>query len=350
MNNLTAVDVFCGCGGVTEGLKRGSFDVIAAVDNNPIACRTFRDNHPDVQLYDKDIKEINVQEIYDSYFSKRYLDLLVVCAPCQPFSSQNKTLHAMEDQLKLILNAVEFAKILKPKLIFFENVPGITRNKFKYIVEDLKSQLENLGYIVGEPEILDAADYAVPQRRKRTIMFAVKGCSIPVLPEPITPKGRRITVRSAIGDLPVLRSNEADVKDSLHHARNHKPLALERLAHIPKDGGSRDSLPDNLVLKCHINYNGHPDVYGRMCWDDVAPTLTTGCIDITRGRFVHPSEDRAITLREAARLQTFPDEYYFYGSYTDIATQIGNAVPVRLIESLSPTFKEAISNQYVALY
>lgn len=343
MDALTAVDVFCGCGGVTEGLKRGNFEVIAAIDNNPVVCRTYRHNHPDVHLYDKDIKDINAQDIYDSYFNKRNLDLLVVCAPCQPFSSQNKALNSMEDQLKLILNAVLFARVLKPKLIFFENVPGITRNRYKWIIEDLGIQLEKLSYVIGKPEIVDAADYAVPQRRKRTIMFAAKGCNMPVLPRPLTPVGRRITLRSAIGNLPVLLSNEADPRDSLHHSRNHKPLTLERLSYIPKDGGSRDSLPDNLVLKCHKNYGGHPDVYGRMRWDDVAPTLTTGCVDVTRGRFAHPSEDRAITLREAARLQTFPDDYYFHGSDTDIATQIGNAVPVRLMENFAQFIKEAIN-------
>ena len=250
----------------------------------------------------------------------------------------------MEEQLGLILNAIEFARILEPKLIFFENVPGITSNKYKYIIEDLKDQLEKLSYCVGEPVIVDASDYAVPQRRKRAIMIAAKGCNIPVLPKAITPSGSRVSVRNAIGDLPVLNSNEMDKKDSLHRARNHRKLALERLSQIPKDGGSRDSLPDNLVLMCHKDYSGHPDVYGRMCWEDVAPTLTTGCTDITRGRYAHPSENRAITLREAARLQTFPDEYYFYGSPKDIAKQIGNAVPVRLIEKLTPYFEEVISN------
>lgn len=343
MDALTAVDVFCGCGGVTEGLKLGNFEIIIAIDNNPVACKTYKYNHPNVQLYEEDIRDISVQDIHNNYFNKRNLDLLVVCAPCQPFSSQNKALNSIEDQLKLILNAIEFARVLEPKLIFFENVPGITRNRYKWIIEDLRIQLEKLGYVVGKPEIVDAADYSVPQRRKRTIMFAVKGCDMPVLPKPQTPPGRRITVRHIIGNLPVLLSNESDPKDPLHHSRNHKPLTMERLSFIPKDGGSRDSLPDNLILNCHKDYRGHPDVYGRMSWDDVAPTLTTGCTDVTRGRFAHPSEDRAITLREAARLQTFPDDYYFYGSDTGIATQIGNAVPVRLIESFAPTLKETIN-------
>jgi len=344
VSSPTVVDLFCGCGGVSEGLKRSHFTVIAAVDNNQIACKTYRYNHPDVHLYDKDIREVDIEDIHNRYFSKRSLDLLVVCAPCQPFSSQNKGLHSVEEQPKLIMNSLDYVKALKPKLIVFENVPGITRHKFKHIIKDLITKLEALNYIVSEPTILDAADYNVPQRRKRAIMFATKGRTLPILPKPLSPRGSRVTVRSAIGDLPVLHSTQVDKKDPLHRARNHRALAIERLSHIPKNGGSRESLPDNLVLKCHKNYKGHPDVYGRMCWDNVAPTLTTGCVDITRGRFAHPSENRAITLREAARLQTFPDEYQFHGSCTDIAAQIGNAVPVRLIETLAPIFKEVIGN------
>ena len=344
MDTLTAVDVFCGCGGVTEGLKQGNIKVVAAIDNDPIACSTYRYNHPDVYLVQDDIRNVNIQDIYQEYFTQRSLDLLVVCAPCQPFSSQNKSTNSVEDQLRLILNTVEFARVLEPKLIFFENVPGITRDKFRWIIDDLKENLEIQGYTMSTPEIIDAADYMVPQRRNRTIMFAVKGCNIPILPKPITPAGRRITVRQSIGELPVIHANEVCEEDTLHHSRKHKPLTLKRLSCIPKDGGSRDSLPDDLVLQCHRNYKGHPDVYGRMKWDDIAPTLTTGCTDLTRGRFVHASEDRAITLREAARLQTFPDEYYFYGSESDIATQIGNAVPVKLIESFIPFIKEAVND------
>ncbi len=344
MGVLTALDIFSGCGGVTAGLKLGNFEVIAAIDNNPVACKTYKLNHPNVRLYEKDIKDINVEQIQKKCFKERKLDLLVVCAPCQPFSSQNRSLDSIEEQLRLILNAIEFARVLEPKMIFFENVPGITREKFKWIIEDLMLQLEFLGYLIGKPEIIDAADYSVPQRRKRTIMLAVKERNIPPFPGAVTPVGNRVTVRSEIGDLPVLSANQADQLDYLHHSRHHQPLTLERLSHLPKDGGSRDSFPESLVLRCHKNYTGHPDVYGRMKWDDVAPTLTTGCTDLTRGRFAHPSQDRAITLREAARLQTFPDDYRFYGSDSEIATQIGNAVPVNLIESFTPFFREIIND------
>jgi DNA (cytosine-5)-methyltransferase 1 len=151
-----------------------------------------------------------------------------------------------------------------------------------------------------------------------------------------------MSVKMAISDLPQLASGQADAEDTLHFAREHQAIALERLGHIPKNGGSRDALPERLWLACHRDRRGHPDVYGRMRWEDVAPTLTTGCTDLTRGRFAHPRDNRAISLREAARLQTFPDSYRFAGSAKHIAVQIGNSVPVRFIEALVPVLRAAL--------
>jgi DNA (cytosine-5)-methyltransferase 1 len=151
------------------------------------------------------------------------------------------------------------------------------------------------------------------------------------------------TVRQAIGDLPALQAGERSVSDPLHFARDHQPIVLERLRHIQQDGGSRADLPSHLQLRCHKDrVSSFSDVYGRMKWDGVAPTLTTGCTDVTRGRFAHPQQDRAITLREAALLQTFPDNYRFHGNASEIARQIGNAVPVKMVEAILPTLKTLI--------
>jgi DNA (cytosine-5)-methyltransferase 1 len=155
-------------------------------------------------------------------------------------------------------------------------------------------------------------------------------------------KKKSSTVRKAIGDLPKLANGACDPRDPLHHARTHCDLALLRLANIPKNGGSRFALPPELVLKCHRGSKAFPDVYGRMHWDEVAPTLTTGCDDVTRGRFAHPEQDRAITLREAALLQSFPLRYQFCGNRRDIARQIGNAVPVRMFEGLGRVLRSAV--------
>jgi DNA (cytosine-5)-methyltransferase 1 len=339
LGEFTAVDLYCGCGGVTEGLKQSGFRIVAAVDNDLVACRTYEKNHPEVHLYAMDIKDVDPLQIRIQDLGDRDVDLLVVCAPCQPFSSLNKKKDG-DERARLILEALRFAEVLKPVMIFFENVPGLAR--FEEILSELKAGLEMLGYHLSEPVKVDAADYGVPQRRIRCVLIATRGVSPPELPAPVTPEGLRITVRDAIGRLRPLASGEKDPDDPLHAARKHKALTVRRLARIPKNGGSRMSLPPELQLECHKDHDGHPDVYGRMAWDDVAPTLTTGCTDVTKGRFAHPEQDRAITPREAAILQTFPENYIFEGGPTQIATQIGNAVPVGLVKALAPMFQEAI--------
>lgn len=340
----TAVDLFSGCGGVTEALKRRNFRVVAAVDSDPIACKTYRKNHPTVNLFESDIEKISPDTIRKRSLNDSDLDLLIVCAPCQPFSSQGRR-DKKDKRSSLIFSSVRFAAVLRPALIFFENVPGLATPRFSSIIETLNHDLGQLGYEVGDPLMVDAADFGVPQRRQRCILLAKRHGTPPSLPEPTTPPGARTTVRQAIGDLARLQSGENDTRDPLHFARKHKEIALERLSRIPVDGGSRFSLPEELVLPCHKDHSGHPDVYGRMAWNDVSPTLTTGCTDITKGRFAHPEDDRAITLREAARLQTFRDGYQFLGNPSQVATQIGNAVPVRLIEELSPVLRNGIRDQ-----
>lgn len=330
----TAVDLFSGCGGVTEGLKRSRFRVVAAVDNNKKACETYKANHKSVNLYQRDINQVDPLEIYRNDLSLSNLGVLSVCAPCQPFSSQTRKGYDNE-RVRLILEAVRFARHLKPKYIFFENVPGLRRERFSSLLEELRAKLASLGYSLSTPTVVNAADYSVPQRRLRCIMLASRSGEVPPLPPVITPEGQRSTVRQAIGRLPSLSSGQVYAKDPLHFARTHSPINLERLSFVPKDGGSRRDLPEHLRLPCHHDHQGHPDVYGRMKWDDVSPTLTTGCTDITRGRFAHPEDNRAITLREAARLQTFPDSYKFEGFAKEVAVQIGNAVPVKFVAAIA---------------
>ena len=338
----TALDLFCGCGGVTAGLQSANFEVVAAVDNDAVACLTYRENHPTIDLIEEDISNISLSNLRDSSTRDQSLDLMVVCAPCQPFSSQQREMRR-DPRLELVLQSVRFAMFLRPRVILFENVAGMASSRFSGLRRRLHASLSYLGYNLSTPKRLDAADFGVPQRRVRLIMLATLSQRLPSLPDP-----RRTswsgTVRRAIGDLRPLKSGEADPDDCLHFARRHRAIVLERLRHIPKDGGSRFSLPVPLQLACHRNYSGFPDVYGRMKWDAVAPTLTTGCTDLTRGRFVHPRDDRALTLREAARLQTFPDRYKFIGSAKDIATQIGNAVPVSFMHQLAWSIRSQLSD------
>lgn len=333
MTYFTAIDLFCGCGAISLGLKEAGFSVLAAVDFEATACATYRRNHPEVHLLEEDICKIEPIDLLPN--APTGLDLMVVCAPCQPFSSQNKYKDG-DKRAALILQSLRFARTFQPRLILFENVPGLASKKNSSLMDQLNIGLQALGYSISKPLKVDAADYSVPQRRMRCIMFASLG-ELPELPVPNTPKGMRKTVRAAIGDLEPLSSGENSNFDPYHFARKHTEIALRRMQHIPQNGGNRFSLPPELELPCHMGKKGYPDVYGRMYWDDVAPTLTTGCTDITRGRFMHPTNNRAITLREAARLQTFPDSFIFTGNSGSIAQQIGNAVPVQLAYIMGKT-------------
>lgn len=337
----TAVDLFCGSGGVTAGLKAKKWSVLAAVDLDPIAAATYRENHPEVEFIEADLRLTDTIRRLRQAVGKRKVDLLVICAPCQPFSSQNRK-RGSDPREQLLIHSLLAVKAVKPELIFFENVPGLVGPSYRVVVEELRNGLSAAGYKMTDPLLKDAASYGVPQRRRRCIMVAARSQIALDAFLQTSVECPSMTVAESIANLGALRSGQSDPADCLHHARTHSALALKRLAVIPKNGGSRKSLPAELELVCHRGLNGFPDVYGRMKWDAVAPTLTTGCTDITRGRFAHPRDDRAITLREAARLQTFPDAYVFVGNRSQISTQIGNAVPPAMISALAKAFEAAL--------
>ena len=340
----TAVDLFSGAGSASAALKRSHFRVLAAVDNDPDACATYRANHPRVHLYETDIRDLDPFTVREECLDGIDLDLMVICAPCQPFSSQNRR-RGIDQRSRLLLRGAQFVSALKPKILFVENVPGLASRVYADLLTEFRD-ICGSEYRFGFPQRVNAADYCVPQKRIRCLLMAGRDMPAPALPPPISPKGERFTVRHAISSLAWLESGEADKHDPLHVARNHRPIALERLRVISKDGGSRSELPVALRLDCHKRSNSYPDVYGRMSWDDVAPTLTTGCTDITRGRFAHPEADRAITPREAALLQTFPQEYTFEGSLKVVAQQIGNALPFALLRALAPTLRASIRTKH----
>lgn len=337
-DELITIDLFSGSGAVTAALKEAGFNVAVALDNDATACNTYRLNHKEVDLRETNICEITKEDFPDI----SDVSLLVVCAPCQPFSLQNQK-RCKDPRSKLVLESIKFIEEYSPSLVFFENVPGLAASpEFR----KLKRQLNPIGYKLTNVRLFDAADFGVPQRRKRCVVMASKSKSAIKLFNKFAPPKIKTTVYDAIGNLPTLNSGEQDPKDTLHKARRHKPIVLERLQHIPKNGGSRASLPEHLQLDCHKKMGKtqtYSDVYGRMKWNDVAPTLTTGCTDVTKGRFVHPEQDRAITLREAALLQGFPLGYQFSGNSSSISRQIGNAVPLGLVTRLAPLMKRMIS-------
>jgi len=334
-----ALDLFCGSGAVSLGLRQAGFEVVGAVDYEAGACRTYRANHSSVRLLEQDIRQVDPDQFADLIPDK--LDLLVVCAPCQPFSSQNRHKSDADSRNDLVAESKKFIIRFNPSLVFLENVPGLASTD---IFDEFTSWLrDEAGYDVADPMRVDAAELGVPQRRSRMILVAAKGAS---LQKAITiARTSRMTVGHVIRDLPEPPiGRTAAEADPLHYARKHSPLNIERLRHIPIDGGGRESLPLHLQLACHKNAkkSAFSDTYGRMSWSDVAPTLTTGCTDITRGRFAHPVQNRAITLREAARLQSFPDEYVFFGNASQVAMQIGNAVPPKMMYTIACSLKAAL--------
>lgn len=348
----TMIDLFSGCGGVTAGFKAAGFRVLAAVEFDRVAARTYRLNHPEVILYEEDIRNVSPDRVMEGCKLERgQLTVLSVCAPCQPFSRQNRFRNTdnTDERASLVLEAVRFVETLHPRFLFVENVPGLKQGRG--ILSKLIGSLEELGYKISVPTVVDAVDYGGPQFRKHLILLGTVLDIELRIPDPThaSPQaaarlGKKewLPVKDAFAGLQDLNSGEASETDPLHKARKHSPLSLERLRHIPHNGGSRDSLPPELQSACHRNGEnvGYHDVYGRMDFNRPSNTLISGCTNFTKGRFAHPVSDRAITPREAARLQTFPDSYRFYGSYEQISTQIGNAVPVRMAEVFAHYFYE----------
>lgn len=333
----TAIDLFAGCGGLTVGLKGAGYRVVAAVEIDERARETYALNHPKVLLAGEDIRKTYPTRIMREVgLKKGELDLLAGCPPCQGFSrlrKRNRIRAARDDRNALIEDFARFVRVLKPKLVMMENVPGLEDH---YRFGALVKQLETLKYHVHF-EVLDVADYGVPQRRKRLILVASLK-KPPVLAKP--EEGRQKTVWKTIGGL----SEPGRSRDPIHSIQEKRTAHVQAIIRaIPVDGGSRSDLPAKLRLKCHESTTGFKDVYGRMAWDEVSPTITGGCHNPSKGRFLHPVQNRTITLREAAMLQGFPKSYKFNASHGKeaIAQLIGNALPPPFIEAHARALRRA---------
>jgi len=335
---LTAVDLFCGCGGLAVGLKKAGFQVLAAVDVDPWSVQTYKANHIDVEVWETDIRKLKPEELLAKIgLKKGELGLLAGCPPCQGFStmrSLNGAISVEDPRNDLLLEFQRFVEVLRPRAVMLENVPGLAEDgRFAYFCRKMRK----LGYL-GEHRILNAAEYGVPQRRRRLIYLAGLGFEIPFADK----AKNRITVKDAIGGLP--KAGESG--DSVHDLREHRtPRVMDIIRRIPKDGGSRADLPDEFQLECHKRCSGFKDVYGRMAWNDVAPTITSGCFNPSKGRFLHPKENRAITMREAALLQGFPRWYKFpTNNKSALALMIGNALPPPFIAAHGKSIRLALQN------
>jgi len=320
VSNYCAIDLFSGCGGLSEGLRSAGFKVVAAFDNDADSIATYRLNHPHTATFEGDIRDVKTADI-KKLLNGSPLHLLAGCPPCQGFSSMrrlNKKRSKRDLRNNLVLEYLRFVTDLKPLTIMMENVPGlVTYTLFKKVL----GELQRMGY---NPKVqpVKIQQYGVPQRRQRLVLVGSLLGELDIE----KPTGEKVTVRDAIGDVECV----SKTSDPIHRiVAVHTPEVMRRIKATPKNGGSRNDVPE-FELECHKSSNvGFRDVYGRLRWNDYASTITGGCLNPSKGRFLHPDKNRAITAREAALLQTFPRSYKFPPnvSKTSIALMIGNALP-----------------------
>ena len=331
---LKTIDLFCGIGGLSHGLAKEGFDIIAGIDNDE-SCRFGYERNNSAKFIHKNILQVSAEEI-DRLFGneKNAIKVLVGCAPCQAFSKLNLK-EISETQLEPLEKFADLVRKTLPHVVSMENVGSLANVDRHSILRIFLDALEENDYQY-KYEVVDASEYGIPQKRRRLVLLASRLGKIELIER--THKNKKVTVRAAIGNLEPIGAGEVSEKDPLHRTRNLSPLNLERIKATPHDGGSSKSWNEELLLKCHRKDSGKTygkSVYGRMRWDEPAPTMTTQCLGIGNGRFGHPEQDRAISLREAAIFQTFPDDYEFVAPNEPIfvsrmAKFIGNAVPVKL--------------------
>jgi DNA (cytosine-5)-methyltransferase 1 len=328
---MTALDLFCGCGGTTQGLVDAGFRVLGGIENDELAAASYKLNHPSSKVWHRDIQKLRVTAVmHDLHLEAGQLDLLAGCPPCQSFSRLRRLnggrIVRDKKSKDLIFEFLRFVRVLLPKTVMLENVPRLLSDpRFNEFFKELRK----LGY-EGDARLFNAADFGVPQRRRRAILIASRVGSFAFSASP--PTNSRQTVRIAIGHL-AQAGLSGDALHDFPEARSE--TVINRIAAIPIDGGSRRSLSNDLQLTCHKKSDGFKDVYGRMRWDDVAPTITSGCTNPSKGRFLHPTENRAITLREAAILQGFPADYRLSleRGKGAAALLIGNAFPPPFVKA-----------------
>ncbi len=326
----SCIDSFCGAGGLALGLQQAGFDILYSFDIDPKCIKSIQQNkkyfqHPAMAADISDM--LNGVLLKKCGLKRGQLFLLAGGPPCQGFSIQRRG-SDIDKRNELVLKYGQLIDELYPFYFVMENVSGIAGKRGKTILEHLIENVEKIGYTV-HVRLLDAQDYGVPQRRKRYIIVGERK-DLGIHYEYPEPAGTHKTVRDVIGNLPEPPANGKDYPGiSLHRRDRLSPINLARIRAI-HEGQGRDDLPSELLANCHkvdSSIIGFRNVYGRMAWDDVAPTITARFDSFTRGKFGHPVQDRTISLREGALLQTFPMDFEFSGNKVDIARQIGNAVP-----------------------
>lgn len=341
---IKVIDFFCGCGGTSAGLQKSGMEILAGIDFDKNAGATFRKNFPDATFIEKDIRKLELSELSKLLGDKRDHPLLfAACAPCQPFSGLNAAKDDKDKRLVLLDEFHTYVEHFLPEYIFVENVPGMQKinetdgplSRFVYFIK-------KIGYS-PEVRVIQSRSYGVPQVRKRLVMIASLHGKISLpLPTHGVDDVPYKNVWECISDLPSIKAGESHPEIPNHRAAGLMEINLRRLRATPEGGGRKD-WPDELILDCHRDFNGHADVYGRLGKNNQSAALSTRCTSISNGRFAHPEQDRGISVREAARLQTFGDDFIFEGSLQSMARQIGNAVPVELACVFGTHFQEHFS-------
>lgn len=339
--NYQVIDLFCGIGGLTHGFKKAGFNVLAGYDIDE-TCRFAFEYNNDASFIKKDIKEVSAREIKEIY-TKDAIRILVGCAPCQPFSNYSHKTGRNNKKWQLLYEFGRLVKETQPDIVSMENVPGLPKFGKGQVYKDFRKVLKDNKYEISEL-IVNCPDYGIPQYRKRLVLLASKLGHIELIPKTHTIENY-VTVEDTIKNLEPLKHGEQSKIDPIHRANRLSNKNLRRIKQS-KPGGTWRDWDEDLLLECHKKDSGktYVSVYGRMEWNKPAPTMTTHCVGIGNGRFGHPEQDRAISLREAALFQTFPINYQFVKKgekfiVRTLSTHIGNAVPPRLGEVIAKSIK-----------
>ena len=345
-----AIDLFCGAGGLSTGLKKSGFRLCLGVDIDEKALKTYKCNLKRTKVLKEDIKKVTGEKITElTGINRRDNFLLAGCPPCQGFSSLGKR-DANDEKNELVYEYIRIINELEPSFILMENVPGMSTGVGKEIFKNVVKELEENYHV--EYATLNAADFGVPQIRKRLVLHGIRNDVYDnlgldkekqkILPRPTHSKEKKkgyrkwVTVRKAIFDLPILGAGESydDGIIKNHKARSLSETNIERLQEIRLHGGNREMISEKLQLECHKKENvSYTDTYGIIDPDKPAPTITSGCTIISKGRYCHPTQNRGLSIREAARLQSFDDKFEFQGNMGEMSLQIGNAVPPKLAQA-----------------
>ncbi|MCO6524351.1 MAG: DNA cytosine methyltransferase [Candidatus Schmidhempelia sp.] len=345
---INAIDLFCGVGGLTHGLQKAGINVVAGIDIEA-KCKYPYEHNNNAKFIATDLKKVSADFINSLYPQDTDIKILVGCAPCQPFSSYSyryKGSDNSKNKMDLLRYFGKLVKAIKPDIVSMENVPQLTKEPiFNEFIDLLNKEKYHVNW-----EIVYAPNYGVPQKRKRLVLLASKNTDIKLIP-PTNNKSNYPTVRKTIGKLEPIEAGESSNKDSMHRAVKLNELNLKRIRQS-KPGGTWNDWDKELLPKAYTRKSGqsYTSVYGRMNWDEPSPTITTKFYGFGNGRFGHPEQDRAISYREGAMLQTFPRNYKFFDnkhpiSFHDLGIMIGNAVPVKLGTAIGKSILKEINNE-----